>query len=373
MLSQETSTEVKLTPPIISAETILQRITCTRPTREGEFNISTEIRQEKKIINCYGHGGAGWTTLFGSVNEAIQLFQRDFAASKQLPIRVVGAGCVGLTAAIELKRLGYNVVGIVADEIYDTASWRAGGYFAFVSVKTSPEEQEHLNVIGEETFKVYECIGQGKHAYLSKETVRYLPVYCGKDTEAGIKDLAARKLLPPPEEVTLDFGKGVKHPNFLKYMTYYMDTTHLMQQLMAEVIRLGIPLTNEHIGSFDEIAETCIFNCTGLGGKELNCDAKIIPVRGHLLLLNTQAGNGHLDYMIYHSLLQDGKEEYIYMFPKELAVSSEHQSGLPCRGVLGGTFIPNTEALTSVELAELDARAFKKMLERHQQFFRGIA
>src|ERR1700722_17166042 len=242
MLPQETASVVKLKAPVLNTETVLQQITCTRPTREGEFNISTEVRQGKKIVNCYGHGGAGWTTLFGSVAEAIRLFEREFKASKEMPIHVIGAGCMGLTAAIELVRLGYHVTGITAKDIYDTASWRAGGYFAFVSVKTSPEEQEHLNAIGEETFKVYECIGQGKHPYLSKETARYLPVYCGKDTEAGIKDLAERKLLPPPEEVTLDFGNGVQHFNFLKYMTYYMDTTLLMKQLMAEVKRLGIPL-----------------------------------------------------------------------------------------------------------------------------------
>src|SRR5271154_2014284 len=129
---------IKLVPPIISPDTISEQIVCTRPMRDGKFNISLEKQSGKMIVNCYGHGGSGWTTLFGSVNKAIQLFQNTHP-NKNIPIRIIGAGCMGLTTAIELDRLGYCVVGISAKSLYDTPSWRAAGYFALVSVKTSPE------------------------------------------------------------------------------------------------------------------------------------------------------------------------------------------------------------------------------------------
>ena len=54
--------------------------------------------------------------LDGSVDKAIELFQQT-SSSKKTPIRVVGSGCMGVTAAIELSKLGYEVVGI--------SSWRA--------------------------------------------------------------------------------------------------------------------------------------------------------------------------------------------------------------------------------------------------------
>ena len=45
----------------------------------------------KTIVNCYGHGGWGWTTLFGSVQYAIELFEKT-NPSKDIPIRVIGWG-----------------------------------------------------------------------------------------------------------------------------------------------------------------------------------------------------------------------------------------------------------------------------------------
>ena len=68
----------KLTPPIITEETIDQKISCTRPMREGKFNISTEETDGKIIVNCYGHGGSGCTTVFGSVAKAIQLYEQKY-------------------------------------------------------------------------------------------------------------------------------------------------------------------------------------------------------------------------------------------------------------------------------------------------------
>lgn len=366
----------KLTPPVLNHATILKETICTRPMRDGRFNISAETwngkNGEKKIVHCYGHGGSGWTTLWGSVGKAVKLIQNDPKAIEK-PVRVIGSGCMGLASAIELKRLGYDVVGITTKELYDIASWRAAGYFALVSVKTSPEEQENLNQIGTDTFKTYQRIGQSQHPYITQDAVRYLPVYCSYDTESGVEDLEAQGLIPPKENVTLDFGNGVTHPHFVKYMTYFLDTTKLMRQLTAEVKKLGIPIEMGEVVSFDDVEENVIFNCTGLGARTLNSDENMIPVRGHLILPNEKSGTEHMNYMIYSKVYQDGKEEYIYMFPKAMAVTSENKSGEVCRSVIGGTFIPHADRLSPEELAKLDKREFKKMLDRNNVFFYGEA
>lgn len=370
---------VKLTPPVFNQTTISQEITCTRPMREGRFNISTETFKGKEgsklIVNCNGHGGSGWTTLFGSVKKAIELFQEQ-NPDKSIPIRVIGSGCMGLTSAIELSNLGYTVAGITTKELYDIPSWRAAGYFALVSVKTSPEEQENLNLIGVNTFLVYQQIDRGLHPYITKEAVRMLPVYCDmeigtKATDCGVEDLVSRGLLPPPEEVTLDFGNGVLHPEYAKYMTYFMNTTVLMRQTTAEVKRLGIPIEMREVKSYDEVKEAIVFNCAGLGARELNQDDKMIPVRGHLIMLKENAGTEHMNYMIYTRVLQGGKDEYIYMFPKTLSVTPDNIKGTPCIGVVGGTFIPNVDKLTPEEQEKLDKEEFRKMRDRASLFFTG--
>jgi len=369
-------TIVKLTPPAIAPATIKQEIVCTRPMREGRFNIGCSTMAtavgDKTRVDCYGHGGSGWTTLFGSVQSAIELFEKS-NPSKATPIRVVGSGCMGLTTAIELTRRGYQVAGISTKSLYDMPSWRAAGYFALVSVKTSKEEQDNLNAIGLNTFKAYQQIDNSEHPYLTKECVRFLPVYCSHDTDSGVEDLEKKGLIPKREQVTLDFGNGVQHKNYVRFMTYFMDTTELMQQLTKTVKRLQIPIEMQEVTSFDAVKEAVVFNCAGLGARELNKDDQMIPVRGHLVALNEAAGTKHMDYMIYTKVKQDGKEEYIYMFPKAVSVTPEKTAGVACRAVLGGTFIPHVDKLPQSEQDALDRREMGRMLERNSQFFHGKA
>lgn len=370
LLAAEERPVVHLTPPIIAPETIAEQIACTRPMRNGKFNISLDEREDKTIIHCYGHGGCGWTTLFGSVQKAIDLFLST-NPSKDVPIRVLGAGCMGLTTAIELTRLGYQVVNITTKETINIPSWQAAGYFAFVSVQTSPEEQAEMAKIGMDTFKMYQLIEQGQHPYISKEAVRYMPVYCSQETTSGVEELEESGLVPPKEYVTLDFGNGVVHENFVKYMTYFLNTTQMMMELNQEALQLKIPFHLKEIVSFDEVPETVIFNTTGLGSWKLNHDDNMIPVRGHLIALNEKSGSEHLEYMIYSKVEQDGQEEYVYLFPKLLNVLPQHLIGLPSRGVLGGTFLKNVDSLSLEEQEQLNKVEFARLLDRNNQFFHG--
>ncbi len=369
---------VELAPPVLSKATLLKTLYCTRPVRDGCFNISTEILSQKEssklLTHCYGHGGSGWTTLFGSVEKAIKHFEnaRDRNGNFSMPIRVIGSGCMGLVSAIELARKGYPVKGIYTKTLYDTPSWRAGGYFALVSVKTSVDEEKNLIDLGISTFQTIQKIERGEHPYLTPHTVRFLPFYSSKETICGVESLEERGLVPRREEVILDFGDKVRHPHYYKYSTYFMDPVRMMQELLLEVERLKIPIEVQKIASFYDVEEEIIFNCTGLGARDLVNDNRVIPVRGHLILLNDGAGAGHMDYMIYTKFRPEKQEEgFIYMFPKTHSISHESRQSEPCRSVLGGTFIPDTDKLSSDELAALDKREFQKMLDRHSLFFTG--
>lgn len=362
----------RLTPPKLQPETIAAKIACVRPMREGTFNISSQDIGDKFVIHCYGHGGCGWTTFMGSVDRAIELFQKRYPSPSQTPpIRVIGTGCMGLCSAIELTRKGYNVAGISTKELYDIPSWNAAGYFALVSVKISPEEEQTVNRINYTTFSYYKQIEKGQHPYLTPRTVRFLPVYCSQDTHAGVEELEEQGFIPPKEIVDIDFGNGVVHPNFAKYSTYFFDVTTLMEELHLEVSRLGLPIEMRKIEKFSDVTEELIFNCTGLGGGDLANDLKMIPVRGHLLMLSPEAGQGHMDYMVYTKVLQDGIEEYVYLFPRTRFISPSNPEGYACCGVLGGTFLMNADKLPADELAQLDEKEFKRLQERNAFFFQG--
>ncbi len=375
LLAVEVEKVEHLTPPLITTATIDQKIACTRPMREGKFNISAEEKEGKLLVHCYGHGGSGCTTSWGSVLQAIEKFEELQAQKPNKtagPLRVLGVGIIGLTAAIELTRKGYQVAGITASELYEIPSWKNAGYFALVSVKTDPVEQANLDNIGLCTFLEYKKISEGKHPYITAECARLLPVYCSEDTESGVEDLEKNGFIPQREYVTLDFGNGVTHPHFVKYITYFMDTTRIMLQLRAEVDRLKIPVEEKEITAFDQVSEEIVFNCTGLGAKDLNNDDQMIAVRGHLVNLNSESGIEHMNYMIYTKVKElDGSYATVYMFPKCLQVNEYDTHGRAIYGTLGGTFIPHTDSLTEGQLRKLDKVEYKKLLDRNCLFFWG--
>lgn len=360
---------VKLVPPIISRDTIQEEIVCVRPTRSEGFDFSIQKRGQGLVVNCCGHGGSGWTTLFGSVDKVITQFVLTYPFfPPTTPIRIVGSGCMGLTMAIELKRRGFDDIRISTKEKLNIPSWKAAGCFSLGSVLTSQEEDKKvLSEIGTHTFKTYQQIDKGEHPYISKDAVRWMPLYCSQETESGVEDLEAKGLIPKRERVTLDFG-DVQHENYFKFMTYFMNTTTMMRQLTAKVEALKIPITMEKIESFDEVTESIVFNCSGMGTRELKNDATMVPTCGHLQILNDKAGAGHLDYMIYSKVSND---EYVYLFPKNVSVTVEHPNGTSCNGVLGGTFIPHIDKLSTEEQYSLHKREFKKLEDRNKLFFYG--
>jgi len=354
---------VQLSPPRISSETVQQYIRCTRPVREGEFNISTENKEEKTLVHCYGFGGSGWTCLFGSVDRAIQLFEQSHP-SKKTPIRVLGSGCMGLTCAIELSLRGYTVSGITSKDLYDSPSWKAGGLFAVSVTRSTPEEEHIVNEIAIHSFLTYRQIEEGNHPYLPKTDARLLPIYFPKGGGTSLFSLEKASLIAPREDVTLDFGNGLIYTDFSKYMTYFIDTAAAMLHLLKEVKNRSIPIEVREVHAFSEISEEIIFNCTGLGSFELNQDAELVPIYGHVVTLNPSSGNGHLDYMLAAGVEQNGQVEWVNLFPKTLSVTAEHPEGLPCAGVLGSTFLSGEEKWT-------DEEEFAKLIERASQFFNG--
>ena len=358
---------VKLTPPTINSKTVQEEIVCVRPYREEACNISIEKKNGKTLVHCYGHGPAGWTLLFGSVDRAINLYEAS-NPDKQKPIRILGGGCIGLTTAVELHRRGYKVAAIYTKSLYDNPSWKAPAFF---SVTEFSEKNAHLNDLTLQTFLTYKNIEAGSHSYISKETLRWLPVYCEKDKKVGVEYLEEIGYIPPRQYVTLDFGNGVVHPNYVKFMSYYIDTTSVMRHLIAELQRRGIPIVLKLIKNFDELNEEVVFNCSGLGSKELNSDEHLKPMRGHLVTLKPSANFDYMDYMICTEVEQEGKHEYVYLFPKTVMVTPKSQLGISCQGVLGGTFISDVEKLPLSDQRELDRKEFKKLLDRNSLFFHG--
>ena len=353
---------VHLIPPKISRETIAEMIVCHRPVRKGGVRLDTEKRGGKTIVHCYGHAGQGWSMLFGSVKRAIEEFEKTEPSKKQ-PIHVIGAGCMGLTAAIELAERGYFVKGISSKEMSFTSSWNAGGLF----------EMCRDEDISFETLSVFLKIKKGEHLYFSQNGVKVLPIYVDSERadKFGFQRLIEAGYMPPPRPVTLDFGKDVIHEDFIEYEGYFIDAVLLMTDLFKEVERLQIPITQREIKNFDELEEPYIMDCSGLGARELNEDNEMYGATGFYIALNEFAGTEHMNYIVYTRVLQNDQMERVQLFPRDHLYSANYSEGKPIRGVLGGTYHPHGDQIPSDKLEQFYQKNYEAILNRNSLFFHG--
>ncbi|MGE0206839.1 MAG: FAD-dependent oxidoreductase [Candidatus Babeliales bacterium] len=347
---------ITLTPPALSDEHIHEKISCIRAHRERIFYVSLEKRNGKLICHNYGQGGAGLTFLFGCVEESIRQFEEYCATkgiSKLHEIAVIGAGCYGLLTAITLERKGYNV-HIVAKQTENLPSHKAAGFFFPRPRRTSlPHEKEIFAAYSLRSFLTYKQIIEHKHPFIY-QGAQFLPGYFDHSMDPGLQPFIEKGLLAAPQPVTVSFGES-KTYNLMQYQTLFIDATALMHELQNTVQQLGIPLYKKEITDFDECSAATIFNCSGLGTKQLTHDKRIIPVQGHLLMLKNQAPKEQRQYLINVKVTQTNKDgsqrdELIYYTPKQ-------------EGFLGITFIRNQAEPTA------NPHEFDRILERSRLFF----
>jgi hypothetical protein len=347
---------VHLTPPSLSEKHIKEKIICIRAHRERIFQVSTQILDNKLIFHNYGQGGAGWTFLFGCVNESIRQFEQQLMQNPSLKdksIAVIGAGCYGLLTAIILARKGHSV-HIIAKDTENIPSFKAAGFFFPRARKCSTlQERALFELRGMESYRIYQQIMNGTHPFITKGAT-LLPAYFGLDINPGFAPYITHGLIDSPEKITIDFGNGKKY-DVNEYKILYINSAVIMQELHRTAAELGIITTHAEIATFSDVTESIIFNCTGLGAKQLTGDKRIIPVQGHLITLKNQLDMQQLQYLINVKVIQYNehgrpRDELIYYAPKE-------------SGILGITFLRGQDSHTT------NHHEFERLLQRSKDFF----
>lgn len=347
---------VKLIPPDLSLDNIKENITCIRSHRERIFRIDTELLNNKIIVHNYGHGGAGWTFLFGAVEESIKQFQEKYpafakASADTYSVCVIGAGCYGLLTALTLYEMGYKV-RIVAEKTEDLQSDKAAGFFFPRHRKCSnPQEIAIFRSIGLSSYKQYLSIINGTHKFIKRGPI-LVPAYFSLDIDPGFEPYIEQNLIDKPEHVMIDFGNNKKYLA-QEYKIIFINPSVLMQELRQEVKTRNISIENKKISDFSEICENIIFNCSGQQAKFLTKDPKLVPVQGHLITLkNPNLNNLYLINFKVTDKLPDGRlrDELIYYAPKNA-------------GILGITFIRGQDDPNS------NSHEFDRLLKRSQEFF----
>ena len=139
------------------------------------------------------------------------------------------------------------------------------------------------------------------------------------------------------------------------YNTIFINPPMLFQELKNLVEAWNIPIEHKEIFSFDDVEESIMFNCAGMGAKQLTDDKRIVPVQGHLIMLKNQPNPAALQYLlnvkvVMHDAQGRARDELIYFAPNS-------------DGILGVTFIRGQAS------EDANQHEFERLLKRCRDFF----
>jgi D-amino-acid oxidase len=222
---------------------------------------------------------------------------------------VIGAGVMGLSTARLIQNRG-GAVTIHAEHLPpDTTSNIAGGQILPASVYRS----EAVTDAWRAQFRAAMDYSWRRFQLLVGDDygVRWLPTY--ERAESVVLD---------PYQPGAEILEGAANPfpveRVRRYHTMYVETGRYLRRLTEDFLRAGGRFAIRRFTDPAEIAalpETLVFNCTGLGARDLFGDTEMIPKRGQLAILLPQPEVGYA-YSLGSS----------YMFPRPDGI------------LLGGTF-----------------------------------
>jgi len=132
-------------------------------------------------------------------------------------------------------------------------------------------------------------------------------------------------------------------PSALRYDTMYVETGRYLRQMTRDVQVAGGRIEVRRFATPADIAalpESLVFNCTGLGSRDLFGDQELHPIRGQLAILEPQPG-----------IRYAAQGEFGYMFPRADGI------------LLGGTFERDVWDPTP------DPAAIARIVASHKRFF----
>ncbi len=319
-----------------------------RPFRNSGFRLEAERLDGKQLIHNYGHGGGGMTLSWGSANLAVSMISDNPPPG---PVAVIGAGVIGLTTAILLQRLGYDVTIYTATAWPHTTSNASAATF-YPSHVIAPER-----VTPEFTATLEAAVHRSYHAFQrmtgAHYGIKWLDSYTLLDEaggEAGTPDVETQVYTKVVRERLQVLGPG-EHPFAVEQVRRGRDLViepmTYLRALLEDVRAAGGVLQIRRfdaLGDVAALAERTVFNCTGLGSRGLLGDTDLRPARGQLCVLPPQP---EVDYTVYHG-------PFYYMVPREDGI------------ILGGTSELDNYSTTADEQADV------RIIAAHQAVFTAM-
>jgi glycine/D-amino acid oxidase-like deaminating enzyme len=344
-------TKRRFAPVKVARDRVIREVVGLRPYRPGGFVVDAQRFGSKLLVHNYGHGGAGVTLSWGTASLAVDL-ARDFliAHKRATPARfaVLGCGVSGLSTALLLQRRFQNGPGTVTIYAKDlppnTTSNIAGAWWSPTSLYEEPlatakftEQFRAACKIANRAFQLLVGANYGVSWIDTFELIR---------NEAGLqRELTGGNDLYYQIETHRDPDTYFGVPIVREYRSMLIEPSIYLSALLRDFYIAGGRVVVKEFKSRAELArlrEPVIFNCTGLGSRELFDDKDLTPVRGQLEVLLPQP---EIDYCY----LSSG-----YMFPRRDGI------------ILGGTWDHDDWSLTP------NPEQAAGILETHLAIMKGL-
>ncbi|MFL6784421.1 MAG: FAD-dependent oxidoreductase [Sphingomicrobium sp.] len=325
-----------LVPVNVDASRVIRTVAGLRPYRASGFVVRREALGDKALVHNYGHGGGGITLSWGSSKLATELG----LAGHSGPVAVIGAGVMGLSTARLVQEAGFPVTIYTAALPPDTTSNIAGGQFhpfaVFREGQVTPEFMTQFRRALDYSWRRFQIMVGDDYG------IRWLPTYAETDTPEA--QVVAN--FPPLNRLLSQAEHPFPWSSALRYDTMYVETGRYLRQMIRDLQVAGGKVEVRRFADPANIAglsEKLVFNCTGLGSRDLFGDQELHPIRGQLAILEPQP-----------EVRYAAQGQFGYMFPRGDGI------------LLGGTFERDVWDATP------QPEAIVRIVERHKRFFSGF-
>jgi glycine/D-amino acid oxidase-like deaminating enzyme len=284
-----------LAPVDVDMSRVIRTVAGLRPFRRPGFVVRAESLGDKRLVHNYGHGGGGITLSWGSSRLATELGLPGHSG----PVAVIGAGVMGLSTARLVQEAGLPVTIYTAALPPDTTSNIAGGQFhpayVFGENEVTPEFMAQFARALDYSWRRFQIMVGDDYG------IRWLPTYVETDSPE-VKTIAT---FPPINRMLSTAEHPFPWSSALRYDTLYVETGRYLRQMERDMRLAGGRIEIRRFATPADLAalpENLVFNCTGLGSRDLFNDQDLHPARGQLAILEPQpevryAAQGEFGYM----------------------------------------------------------------------------
>ena len=341
----------RLVPVQVSWDRIIRTTVGLRPHRDSGFLLAPLKLDDKLVVHNYGHGGSGMSISWGTGAMAA-----DFALAHQdRRAAVIGSGVVGLTAARQLQRRGFDVtIYAMAVPPDVTSSMSLAGFTPTSGLieadQRTPEWDAQFSRAASIAYRQLQLLVGAGYG------VSWVPQYAPTDDERPPQPSPDR----PDLEANLRTEREVLQPGEHPFPTKFAirrTTLRIEPSIYLEALMRDVKLSGGRIviRKFETprdlmtLPEPIVVNCTGLGARDLFGDKALVPLKGQLTVLVPQSG---VDYQTSGGVnLPSTPGIGIHMMPRSDGI------------ILGGT------SQRDVWTLEPDDAERKRVVEGHIELF----